>query len=288
MKNQLIKELYEEDKFVRSDINYDMKYLHTNFLDYLKICWSKHYIPVIKPDFIWQILLTEIGLIIKKDKNHFKHMFTNSGEQKVLRVQSDNLYFMPIEKIVEELSKNIKIDSKLFIPNYSTTEKDDILAFNVALCDTCSPWYRYEMYLCGYKDFYIKGELSDYLDLLKNFKKLFEVLNIQDTNYFSKVTNLLNKIIDNLHDKDFWNKILKFEKCGCGSGSDIEFIGDFKNLFRIVQEPSFIDNFSTCISKIEYKQLDTNLDYKMFVGLFSSRLEDDTLIPNFNYVIYEE
>jgi hypothetical protein len=47
------------------------------------------------------------------------------------------------------------------------------------------------------------------------------------------------------------------------------------------------ENFSSHVSNIKYKQLDTKKDYEMSVGLFSSVLKENCMEPSFSFMVYD-
>ena len=78
-----------------------------------------------------------------------------------------------------------------------------------------------------------------------------------------------------------------FELTPCGSGSETVVSGWFAKFFRKeIKSPKYISNFPSHLAKVCYKQLNTDMNYEMYVGLLHSQLQGDCLIPDFGMIVY--
>lgn len=260
---------------------------HLNYLSYLEICWKQHYNAVIKPDYLWQIILCEFANHIKNNSEKFKKLFTDSNEKKDIIVDTIDPVVLPIDSVVRKLIDLIPFkNAKSFIPEFSTTNNLSKLAFGAAFCDAMSPYYNYCMVLCGIPKIKIEGIKSDWELLLLNFNLIVKELGLNE--YGNKVNNILNNIISSYDENntDFFKNIIKMERCGSGSQHTVE--GWIKDLYIDNVNYGLTRNYPSCVSNVEYKNLTTNKEYIMNVGLFSSQLINGYLTPEFSYVIYDK
>jgi len=72
------------------------------------------------------------------------------------------------------------------------------------------------------------------------------------------------------------------------SGHQTEVKGWITEMFIKVPRPGYVDNFPTNVAKVSYKFLDTNQNFELKYGLFSSNIKDGFLIPDFGYIINEQ
>jgi hypothetical protein len=261
---------------------------HSNYLTYLEMCWKKHFNAVIRPDFIWQVIACEIGIHIKDNAEKYRSLFTDSDVKKEISVQTADPVVLPIDDIIDRLFELVPFDATAFMPEFTTTTQNSRLAFGAALCDAMSPYYNYSMYLCGIPKIKLEGTRSDWEFLLDSFNTIAEVLDIGE--YHRTVNHVLEGIIDSFSSTkedniNFFNEIISIDKCG--SGSEYLATGWITKLFMKYPSLAKTQNFSSCISDVEYKNLSTNKNYIMKVGLFSSEFDGEYLVPDFSYVIYE-
>jgi len=260
---------------------------HTNYLDYLSICYGSHNGIVVKPDFIWYTILCEISNIIKKDPKTYQNIFTDSDEKKEIVVFSKSLVLMPIDSLINELFQYIPsgLDKNDILLNFSTTTKLSTFAFSTAFLDTVSPYYRYSMTLCGFNKINVLGTFNDY-NLIKDIilEKLNPIfgINTDVNNYLLKCFTVLVNMLENFEDQNFWKNILYIENCGSGHTNIV--CGWFSDLFYKRPELAYVTNFPTHKSFVIYKN-DLDETHKMESGILSSIIEDDYLIPDFHFFI---
>lgn len=283
-----IKSLKEKSKPVACNSLGDA--YHSNYMDYLEICWSDHLGAVFTPDILWYSILCEITLIIKDTPDKFRSLFTTSDKKKTIKVYSESDYVIPMDSIVEELTKLVPADSSLFLPQFSTSTTNSIQAFNSAFADMASPYYDYAMYCCGIPLVDVRGSESDYrliIERVNGLIKLFVDYFSQDGMiWLNKLKNLCEDIYDNLNSNFFWSEMFSLERCG--SGGQVEVSGWWRKLFNKQPSVAFTYNFSTHLSTVEYKNLTTDKEFKMLVGLLSSKLDNILLVPDFGYMVFNK
>lgn len=300
IRNTIIPKEEITNKFLRIKTNYQKRektqelsfcednlegtHYHLNYLNYLETAWDNHYGVVITPDIIWHTLLSEVVQIVSADPEKYASLFTTTPDKKkMLIVITENLVVMPLDLLIKEIKKHIPTDISLFMPEFTTTTDRSRMVRYASFADLVSPYYNYGMLACGIPYVDVLGTKEDWDKVLSSWKGLSELFP-DFTVYFDEVTTILNKI--QTVDTEFWKDMFRLEKCG--SGSQTEVFGWFADLFRIVPSMRFSYNFPTHVAKVCYKQLNTDQDYEMYSGLFSSKVENDCLVPDFGYMVFNK
>jgi hypothetical protein len=262
----------------------DAAHYHTNYLDYLEKCWADHLGIVITPDIIWYTILCEFATIVKNDSQNYRSLFTNSPEKKEIIVPSGDLSVMPLDVLTKALRDEVPSDTSIFFPGFQSFTPNSPHAFLAAFCDICSPYYNYSMYLCGFPLIDIRGVIDDWKILRDQWVQLKKVVQQNDV-WVGAVDKTLNLIVDNFGNTEFWKEIFKVKNCG--SGHQTLITGWFTDLFREQPKVRYVENFSSHISNIKYKQLDTKKNYEMSVGLFNSTIVENCMEPIFSFIVYD-
>lgn len=275
----LILEKFSKGKIIREFQKEDT--CHVNYLSYLGRCWSHHFGAIIDPTFFWQMILCELAIIIKNNSEVYRHHFSNSQESQEILILIDDPIQINVKELCNCLRNLINEDINIFLPQFSTQTEQSNLAHCAAFCDAVSPFYHYGMYLCDIPKFKIRGSREDWHLFHTNLEKLKLI--------FPTKTEWLNEIIKldfTSTDVDFWKNCFKMKRCGSGSQFTID--GWITKFF--VEKPSFAleCNFSTHVSEVNYKNLANKKEYVMFSGLFSSKIVDDYLEPQFSMIINEK
>jgi hypothetical protein len=257
---------------------------HSNYITYLELCYANHYSITITPDIIWYTILNEVISLIKQSPEDYRLLFSNSTEKQEIKILSHDLVVMPLNKLSEVLKNTIPTDSSIYFPKFDTFTKNSEYAFQAAFCDMCSPYYNYSMYLCGFPYINIKGTLDDWKMLKLQWEELSKNIK-SNQDWIISISIILNNIITQFDSIDFWKNMFLIKNCGSGHQSAMS--GWFINLFLIKPSIAFSENFATHISSVKYKQLNTNKQYEMNVGLFNSEIEDEFMVPSFSSIIYE-
>ncbi len=261
---------------------------HLNYLKYLGICWNYHIPVVLKPDYLWQMILCEVGSDIKNNAEKYRSLFTEKTEGKTeITVYTNDPILLPLDSIVEQLRKLVPTGIEKFLPNFSTSTPLATFAFNAAFCDAMSPFYNYSMFMCNIPKIRVEGTVEDWKLMLNSVNEINEILDLKP--YFEKVTTSLNAIIDALEtdNGEYFKTMFKLTRCGSGSQTEVD--GWIDNFFVKLPKLAFINNYSSCISTVEYKNLTTNKEYVLKVGLLGSKFdENEFLVPEFGYAIYDK
>jgi len=276
----------KKNKPMYDNIPQDQVY-HNGYMEYLETCWNSHYGVVLSPDIVWQGLLCELAAIVAKNPQKYRSLFTTTNEGKQeLSVYSDSFVVMPIEALTDLLKQYVPSNSDVFLPRFSTTTERSFHAFSAAFCDICSPYYEYSMYMCGIPFIRLDGTEEDWTTLLKSWSIIGDMFQ-SESKFFVGVIGIISKIINQFStpDVDFWHKMFSLKHCG--SGSNVEVEGWIRDLYLVKPSPRYPENYATHISSVKYKQLNTGKKYDMRVGLFSSELQGQLLVPDFSFAVME-
>lgn len=275
----------EDYKYRQTNISGDL--YHKNYIEYLEKCWSDHLIAVITPDIIWYTILCELALLVGENAEKYRYLFTDSKDKKEISVPTGDPVVIPLDLLIKELKNLVPTDVNLFLPTFSTSNEKSIFAGYAAFCDMVSPYYNYSMYCCGIPYIRVDGTKEDYSKLMNYWVNISGLFIESNREWCTKVSNLLSDIIRNLDSSAFWQKMFYLERCG--SGSNKEVCGWWKDFYRVQPDLRYPHNYSTHISNVSYKFLNTGENFIMKNGLLFSKLEDDgLLVPQFGQIIYQK
>ena len=260
--------------------NIDAEITHGNYLHYLVLCWKRHYGVVISPTILWNMVLNNLAFEVNKEPETYRKYFTESeGKQEIIVVQGGNL--INVSLIINELPNYIPstiLDDAF--PEFSTDDEDSLMADYTAFLDMVSPYYNYSMLLCGIPKIKVLGTVRDWRLFIVGLDRIAQHIP-EFKEYLSVVGQRINDLLED--NCDYSNL---FELKRCGSGSQVEVSGWIRDFF--IEQPSvpYPENFVSCISKIDYRCYNDNKDYRMYAGLFKSKLENDYLIPSFDKIYF--
>jgi len=276
--------------FFRGD-NLAGETFHRNYLQYLELCWARHYGIVVSPDILWYTLLTELTSLIAEHPEGFRELFTRSEETTTLLVPSESPSVLPLDTLIHMLKEHVPSNVDTFLPSFSTTTDRSRHAMYAAFCDAVSPYYNYMVFCCGFPAIRILGESADWELLQKSWAEVTTILAQAGTTlpltWFQKVGTVLGSCVDRRQDADWWREMFRNETCG--SGSQQEVFGWYSDLFRI--QPQGVRkscNFSSGVTVVNYTSLVTNKSYCMKDGLFLSQAADSFLVPDFGSCLFEK
>jgi len=263
---------------------------HQSFLTYLETAYNFHKGVVIRPDDFWYIMLTELASVVKSRPESFRSLFTDSPEKKDVIIFNMDPVDMRFDTLIDALRDLVPSDTNAFLPEFSTSNKMTKLAFYASFADMVSPYYNYMMLACGIPKIKIMGDSEEYQSMCSKITSI-ALLFVDDeatTKYLARIHDLFSEIAAAVanEDTEFFKRIFTLERCG--SGSQVEVNGWITRMYlKESVRPGYVSNYPTSISTVEYKNLDTNKDYKKYVGLFGSAEEDGFLVPEYGYFINE-
>lgn len=274
----------KENKVVRDCITGPVR--HLNYLEYLAAAWQDHKGIVVSPDLIWHVVLNEIAGHIKANSAKYQSLFSASEGKVEILVPTGDAQLLPLDLIMGQLEALVPTDINVFRPVFSTSTKESKFAMMAVFADAMSPYYNYGMYMCGIRKVRILGTNQDWNQMLAALDNLGDILP-DLKKYFTTVGQTVEGIANNAENPtvDYWSKMFSLKKCGSGHQVTVE--GWIKSLFITIPRVAYVHNFPTCVSYVAYKNVTTEKNYELVYGLFSSREEDEYLLPEFGYLITE-
>lgn len=278
--NQSIAFGINETEF-KSITNLDI--IHKNYLNYLGICWNKHYGVVISPTIIWNMVLSNLAFEVNEKPETYQKYFTESDEKQDIIVNQGGNLINP-EMLIKALEG--KIPSKMLeyiFPIFSTNTEMSNIANYTAFLDMVSPYYNYGMLLCGIPKIKILGTNQDWTSLMFILEKIRTIIP-EFQEYLLTVANRVNLIINQTCN---FSEIFSLDRCG--SGSQVMVSGWITELFIVQPVVPYPENFVSCISKIDYVNYNEGgKEYRLYAGLFTSEFEEGYLVPAFNTQYFEK
>jgi hypothetical protein len=260
----------------------EAKITHKNYLDYLTECWKRHYGVIISPTIFWNMVLSNLAYEVNKNPNKYRKYFTASDEKQEICVQQGGNKIdtaLLIEGVTWKIPTDIVIHC---FPDYTTDTEKAKIANYTAFLDMVSPYYNYSMYLCGIPKVKVLGTLDDWNLFIAKCMKIAETIP-----EFKKYLGVVRKRIVSIYeDSCNYSQIFTLEPCG--SGSQIEVAGWITDFY--IEQPcvTYPENFISCISKIDYHNYNDGKNYRLYAGLFTSIVENDYLVPDFDNIYFEK
>jgi hypothetical protein len=283
------KEFKKYDRFFLIDsngfepvTNLDAEIIHQNYLNYLCLCWKRHYGVIISPTILWNMVLNNLAFKVNKTPDVFRKYFSESDEkQEIVVMQGGNL--IDVKLLIDGLQG--RIPSKMLedsFPELSTDTEMSKIANYCAFLDMVSPYYNYGMYMCGIPKVRVMGTQEDWLKIMFNLGAITSAIP-EFTEYLLKVANRIAEISEETID---YSKMFRLDRCG--SGSQVEVEGWIRDFFIEQPRVTYPENFISCVSKIDYHNYNDDLDYRMYAGLFTSTIADGYLIPEFGNMYFRK
>lgn len=222
--------------------------------------------------------------MVKSDPEKFQHLFTDSKDKQEILVRNLSGTDLNLQILYEALKKKIPNDINAFCPEFSTTTESSRTAFCAAFSDMASPYYDYHMTLCGIPKIKVFGTEDDFLLMKKSIHDIISFFQDHTAiiSYLNDVLPLINNLSEN--DSEVWKDF--FYVVECGSGHPYKVCGWINKFF--IKEYSDVEIYP-CANIVKYKNIDTNIKYEKYVGLFCSSLDDDNyLIPEFSYIVLRD
>jgi hypothetical protein len=267
---------FDDVKGYESITAFDTTITHRNYLRYLGHCWQAHYGAVISPTILWNMVLSNLAFEVNKNSGRYRKYFTESDEKQEIKVyQAGNM----IDPTLLMSIVSTKMPSDIVIhafPDFSTDTHNSVIANYTAFLDMVSPYYNYSMYCCGIPKIRVLGTPEDWQLFADKCMRIIEI--IPEFDAYLDVVRL--RVLSILMETVDYSKIFSLVRCGSGSQVEVEgWISDF-----FIEKPSvrYPENFISCISKIDYHCDNDGKDYRFYAGLFTSKIEDGYLVPEFD------
>lgn len=263
---------------------------HEGFIGYLTKAWSRHYSVVLSPDIVWFTILNEITAAVAKKSDKYANLFTTTpGEKQAVIVLTGDPEVIDPAAVVDALKSRVPSNVDDFIPKFSTTTPEITMAMNVAFCDLVSPYYEYFTLCCGFPSIRIEGTEADWTLLMSKIKSLASLFKDSLDHYLHRCLNCVVAFTCAAANNyaEHFQKMVKLYPCG--SGHEVEIDGWILDLFNDTGGSKRVrtERIPPHFANMSYTNLDTNRKFKLYSGMFYSKIEGSFMVPCFDSVRYE-
>lgn len=308
----------EHFKLISSKVS-DYDFTHAGLIYYLHGCWAKELGCVIKPDMIFQTILSELTSSILNNPKAFKFLFMEGDTKKNLILETTNADKgeFDINKLSQIL--NDVVVNKDFYDIVCNTKftTDGKLGHHVRLMTFANmgvPFFNYMSTMCGISSVSVDGSKYDWEKLTVSLIKIQKIFqNHLDTSfnkdneyYITKqikyldnsiktISSILHYSYDSRYKShkqyssagDFYNDIFHYgENVECDSGHD-EYVvsGWIRNFYKTIGED--LSKFSPSLCYVPYKNIETNKNFIQVAGLTNSKIKNGVAYPEYNKLSLE-
>jgi len=261
----------------------DVSFNRNGPISYLATCYNNHLGARISPDMIWNIFAAHVTAEIADTPDVYRKLFTRS-EEKIEILIPGTSYLIEPEAFIEKLKDLVPTDVDKYIPNFTTTKKEEKFTHNLMFMDAVSHYYSYGIYLCGIPFIEILGTKEDWNKLTSNIDKIasdIPRLRIYAKDFIHTVDKMLS-----CDDIQWWKDI--YSLIPCGSGSQAYVNGWFSKFYHNnKQSGMLIEDFRNCVAKVEYFYVVDGKKYKYnaYAGLLGFKENGLMLEPVYGHYI---
>lgn len=136
---------------------------------------------VIRPDDVWQAIISQFSLFVNGNAERLRHLFVNHEGKRTLTVDLSpfNLSQIDLGKVALEFASSIHdnvVDPELrqwMLPKFSTTTSDDKAVAAFSMMGALQNYFDYHMLCgCGLPSVTLEGEREDWAELARRVEKL--------------------------------------------------------------------------------------------------------------------
>eukprot|EP00041_Stephanoeca_diplocostata_P014904 m.282285 g.282285 ORF g.282285 m.282285 type:complete len:284 (+) comp19845_c1_seq10:339-1190(+) len=150
------------------------------FVGMLVDAYNQHHALVLRPDDVWQAIITQFSLYVQHHAEDLRSRIVNHEGQKDLVVQaSGTLFNAPYEMLAEMIHREIMGHlndpsvGEWIQPNFSTTTPQDRVVASITMMATVQAYFTYTMVLrCGLPSVELKGTVEDWQSLVVRAQRL--------------------------------------------------------------------------------------------------------------------
>jgi len=196
--------------------------IFSTFLMAVHFAFQSHYPLILTPDTIWVTIMQSISRYINLHAEKLKTKFVDfDGKQKIKIHRPDfevAAEVNPWDEVVDEISLRMK--EKLpktvhntIICNFSTTNRESLIASEILLMATFQEYFQYEVYSeCGIPQILLEGTEDDWILLKKKITTFRSYIELDW--WFDILESILDQFIHSSRghpNKHFWKNIYKMK-----------------------------------------------------------------------------
>jgi len=193
--------------------------------------YSQHHDLVLRPDDVWQAILTQFSFYVIKNSKTLRDRFVDfQGKRKLTVTTLGTLYTVDFGELAERMVDEQIVDNirdptiaEWILPGFTTTTENDRIVASVTMMATLQNYFEYEFELtCGLSSITLLGSIDDWKMIRQKVNRLKEFDNEDGnmTKWYELLTPVLDELIktkSGINNRNFWQKICHFTSYGCGS-----------------------------------------------------------------------
>lgn len=300
--------------FVELDRNFKSNITHPGLIHYAHYCWAKEYGLSLRPDMIYNAIISEIAFDILSNPDDYKHLFTGTTNQKI--------NILTVGKLFDYDQMISLIKSKILEPDFADAICDLVFESDVpnarrarlmAFANMGTPFFNLFGTMCGIPHVEIVGSYDDWVklyDAIRVLQRFGPSESARDyrrkhyANHMEKSLNIVANIIYYCFDirldpmtqmyntkEEFFSDIFHYgSNVVCGSGHDTMVVSGWLRFFYGDSDEGVdLDHYHCHTNYVCMHDLDTNKRYCQVVSLAFSELdsENNILRPGYGIVTYE-
>ncbi|KAJ7886304.1 hypothetical protein B0H13DRAFT_1628012 [Mycena leptocephala] len=204
--------------------------------------YNEHHALIIRPDDVWLAILCQFNFFLNANAELLRANFVaHEGKKKLILDGIGSRHSVDFgamaRAMVGLIEKNI-VDPTLrewIIPKFSTTTTTDTTAGAVIMMATLKAYFSYEIQLCcGIPRVTLKGDKSDWVEILRRLEKLKEY-GLETTAWYHLLRPVISRFVaafdapESQDNVDFWQRVAHFH----GGGSGPTYVSGWINAFNV-------------------------------------------------------
>ena len=288
LEKKLVEQILKEKKHTYKD----KPHTHSGFAYYLFYCWSNEMGICLRPDMIYYTVVCETVSHILKNKDQYKHLFTDHNDKSVLEILVDHEFDIDIDTldaVLNDVISNVDFKKLITETKFDSQPENFSTVLKFSFVKMASAYFNFLMSMCGISTVEVVGSQDEWLELLNKLAKLSEfVPSLQQ--YYFKCTETVQNIVtygfgsDQLESSKFFENVFWLED-PCSSGHTHVIKGWFSSLY--VDSYESLEDYPVHANYIPYIQKESGKNYIKVMGMTYSDELDGTLYPQYGEIVYE-
>lgn len=265
--------------------------VHYSYPYYLFECFANHYGAVVTPDVLWFTALISFSKYVAANAEELRNKFVDFEGNREIRFLPESSHMDDwLSDYLDAVRKDIKMDSQLLFPSFSTSTEKSRLALQVAVCDLVSPYFTGMVLSCGIPHITIEGTIGDY-NIMKN-AAIGMADHFKDDDplrgFFSRIADRADSLSKFLSKENDGTFLRDFFLCkNCSSGHPTYKVSGWVTELLTVGLPSrglFLKDSGLNCAVVKFKEQGCTTKLACLAGVFNSTYDKatNTLHPQFD------